>query len=103
MIESKFQADLIKELRDLGFVVLKNDANYLQGVPDLLLLFEDWWGMLEVKKNRNARRQPNQAYYVDLFDSMSFAAVIFPENKEEIIDAIQRSLRARRKARVPRR
>lgn len=92
MLESKFQAGLIKELKFIfpGCVVLKNDANYLQGFPDLLILFENKWAALEVKGDRNARTQPNQLYWVDQLDDMSYAAVIFPENKKEVIDDLFR-------------
>ena len=90
-MESKFQAKLIKELKQLfdGCVILKNDSAYLQGVPDLLVLYKDRWAMLEVKDSYFSARRPNQDYYIDLFDEMSFAAFIFPGNKEEILDELQ--------------
>lgn len=52
--------------------------------------------MLEVKVSAKAPQQPNQEYYVKVFDDMSFAAFIFPENEEEVLDALQRSFRADR-------
>ena len=96
--ESKFQSDLIKDLRDLfdGCVILKNDANYIQGFPDLLILFNNQWVALECKARANARHQPNQEYYVDMLDDMSYAAFIYPENKERILDAIQQTFGTRR-------
>lgn len=96
MLESQYQAKLIKKLEAMfeGCVILKNDANYRQGFPDLLILFNQNWAALEVKKNRTASHQPNQDYYVDILDSMSFAAFIYPENEEEVLDAIQHALRA---------
>lgn len=105
MRESRFQAELIDDLRDLlpGCIVLKNDANYLQGFPDLLILFRDRWATLEVKASLRAVRQPNQEYYVELLDGMSFSAFICPENKEEILHELQQALGARRPARVSRR
>ena len=88
MLESKFQANLIKELKDMfeGCIILKNDSGYIQGIPDLLILYRDKWASLEVKKSANAKRQPNQEYYVEKMDAMSFAAFIYPENKDDIID-----------------
>lgn len=105
MRESAFQAALIKEIEELlpGCVILKNDANYIQGFPDLLILFENRWAALEVKASRSAARQPNQDYWVDYLDNMSFAAFVYPENKEKILDAIQQALGARRKARLSQR
>ena len=98
MRESEFQASLIRELKSRfpGCIVLKNDANYIQGFPDLLLLVEDKWFALEVKATRRSSVQPNQEYYIDILDQMSFATFIYPDNKEEVIHEIQQSLRARR-------
>ena len=102
MIESKYQAYVIQELRHRfpGCVVLKNDTSYLQGVPDLLVLFKNKWAMLEVKAYEDAPVQPNQEYYVELFDSMSFAAFIYPENEEEVFHDLQQAFQPRRAARV---
>lgn len=96
--ESKFQADLIKDLKDMlpGCIVLKNDANYLQGIPDLIILYGTRWAALEVKANATASRQPNQEYYVERLDDMSFADFISPENREQVLDALQSALRSRR-------
>lgn len=51
MVESKFQAKLIKEIKKNfpGCVILKNDATYIQGFPDLLVLYKNRWACLEVK------------------------------------------------------
>ena len=96
--ENKFQADLIKELKQLfpGCMILKNDANYIQGIPDLTIFYNDRWAVLECKKNRTASLRPNQDYYVKKMDDMSFARFIYPENKEEIINELQQALRVRR-------
>lgn len=98
MRENKFQADLIKELykRFPDAIVLKNDPNYIQGIPDLLILYKKKWAVLECKVTSNASHQPNQDYYVDKMNRMSFAAFIFPENREEVLDALQSTLRPRR-------
>lgn len=107
MKESDFQHALIKELkiRFPGCIVLKNDASYIQGIPDLLILYEDRWAALEVKKSGTAKHRPNQEYWVDMMDAMSFASFIFPENKEETLDALEQSLqgRSRRSTRNARR
>ena len=88
--ENKFQAKLIKELKDLfpGCIVMKEDSSYLQGIPDLLVLYKDKWCSLECKKNANAKRQPNQEYYVDKMNEMSFSRFIYPENKDEVLDEL---------------
>ncbi len=92
MRESQFQARLIKELRRRfpGCVVLKNDANYIQGIPDLVVFYEARYAFLEVKASEESHHQPNQDYYVDKLDQMSFAAFVYPENQEEVLRALER-------------
>lgn len=96
MLESKFQADLIKDIKRMfpGCVVMKNDSSYIQGIPDLLVLYNDRWASLECKKSEGARKQPNQEYYVEKLDSMSFSRFIFPENKEEVLRELQSAFQA---------
>ena len=50
--ESAFQKGLINDLKKRfpGCMVLKNDPNYIQGIPDLLVLYEGRWAALECKK-----------------------------------------------------
>lgn len=90
-LERDFQAGLIKELKERfeGCMVLKNDSSYIQGIPDLLVLYKDQWAALEVKRSSSAKHRPNQQYYVDLMDEMSFSRFICPENKEEVLDELQ--------------
>lgn len=94
MKESAFQSGLIKEIKSRfpGSYVLKNDANYIQGFPDLLILHKDKWAALEVKKEAKAHHQPNQDYHVQALNDMSFASFIYPENKEEVLDAMEQAL-----------
>lgn len=101
MKESKFQSDLIKDLKERfpGSVVLKNDASYCQGVPDLIVLYKDKWATLECKKDKTSKHRPNQDYYVNKMNDMSFSAFIFPENREETLDALERTFKSRRKTR----
>lgn len=94
-LENRFQRELIKELKDLfpGCIVMKNDPDYIQGIPDLTILYGDRWATLECKRSEKARHQPNQDYYVDIMNEMSFSRFIFPENKEAILDELQSALR----------
>lgn len=87
MLENKFQAKLIREIKDMfpGCIVMKNDSSYIQGIPDLLILYENRWASLEVKKSSRASHRPNQNYYVEKMDDMSFSRFIYPENKEEVL------------------
>lgn len=90
-LESGFQSKLIKELKMIfeGCLVMKLDSGYIQGIPDLLILHRDKWAILECKKKANAKRQPNQEYYVDLLNRMSFSRFIYPENKDEVIQELK--------------
>lgn len=93
MLERDFQAGLIKEIKDLfpGCIVLKNDPQYLQGFPDLTILYRDRWAVLEVKKSKNARHRPNQDFYIQNANQMSYAAFIYPENKEAVLNELQQA------------
>lgn len=90
MLENKFKTKLISEIKDMfpGCMVMHLDPNEIQGIPDLLILFENKWAVLEGKKNARASARPNQHYYVDLMDRMSFASFIYPENKDEVLDEL---------------
>lgn len=99
-LESEFVPKLKEELYVLfpGCYILKLDSGQQQGIPDLLILFNDRWAILEVKRHRHASHKPNQEYFVETFNNMSFSAFIFPENKEEILDELQLAFGTRRQA-----
>lgn len=90
-LEREFQPTLIKELEYLfpGCLIQKNDANYRQGIPDLLILFGNRWALLEVKKSANEPPRPNQLWYVDWAKQNSFGAFIYPENKSDVLTALR--------------
>lgn len=107
--ESLFQHNLIKEIEDRfpNCMVLKNDPTYVQGIPDLLILWNKHWAMLEVKRSEaeclkciRTNDPPNQQYYVNLLDSMSYASYIYPENKEEVLDEMEQTFKPRRGSRL---
>ena len=79
-----------------GCIVLKNDANYIQGIPDLIVLFEDRWAALECKRSNRAATQANQKFYINKLNGMSFASFISPDNKDEVLDALQHAFRTYR-------
>lgn len=96
MRESKFQADLKKELKKMfpGCIVTKMDSGDIQGIPDLLVLYKDKWATLENKRSANASHRPNQEYYVDKMNDMSFSRFIYPENKEEVLNELRKTFGA---------
>ena len=95
MKESSFQSNLIKEIKDMfpGCIVTKNDSGYMQGIPDILILYKNKWATLECKKSLNANKQPNQEYYVERMNEMSFSRFICPDNKEEVLNDLQQAFR----------
>lgn len=101
MTENQYQAKLIKKIKSMfpGCVVLKNDSTYQQGIPDLTILWHDYWASLEVKPAGEFYAQPNQLHFIQKLDEMSFAAFIFPENEEEVLNALQQAFESPRRAR----
>ena len=95
-LERDFQAKLIKDIKKLfpGCMVMKTDPTYIQGIPDLLILFKNKWASLEVKKSICASKRPNQEYYVDKMNEMSFSKFICPENKEEVLDELRKAFKS---------
>lgn len=102
MRESDYQAGLVKRIKERfpGGVVLKNDAAYQQGILDFTLLYRQCWAALEVKPSIDAVLQPNQRHFVEKLDEMSFAAIICPENEEEVLTALEEAFASRGCARV---
>ncbi len=92
MLENRFKTNLIQDLKNLfpGCIVVHLDPNEIQGIPDLLVLYKDKWAALEGKKTANASVRPNQSYYVNKMNDMSYAAFVYPENKEEVLYEISR-------------
>ena len=97
-LESLFQSDLKKDLADIfpGCVIIKNNPNYQQGIPDLIILFRNKWAVLECKRSEADPYRPNQEYFLEFWNSMSFASVIHPPNYEEVLHALQAAFRTAR-------
>lgn len=96
--ENKFQPDMIEaiELEFPGCIILKNDPNYIQGIPDLTVLYKNKWATLECKRSINEPHRPNQDYYVNLMNRMSYSSFVYPENKEKVLHDLQCAFRTRR-------
>lgn len=74
-----------------GCMVIKNDPNYIQGIPDLLILYNDKWAALECKRSESASHRPNQEYYISKMDKMSFASFVYPENMEDVLNEMEQT------------
>lgn len=102
-LERDYQVGVLDRIKDMfpGCIILKNDSAYQQGIPDWTILWVDRWAFLEIKRSVDSVEQPNQRYFVELANEMCFGAFIYPENEEEVLDALQQAFRSRRKTRVP--
>lgn len=96
MRESKFQSNLVKELKLLfpGSYVLKLDPTNHRGIPDLLILFGKKWATLECKESSKASHRPGQNRNVEVMNDMSYSSFIYPENKEKVLNDLQELFRA---------
>ena len=99
MLESQYQSKLISKLKEMfpNAVILKTDPTYIQGFPDWTLLYEDKWAVLEMKKERGAHKQPNQEYYVDKLNRISFSRFVFPENRDEVFEDLDTFFKRKRR------
>lgn len=91
--ESKFQNELIKKIEERfpGCIVMKNDPSYIQGIPDLLILYGDKWASLECKREEHASHRPNQEYYILKMQEMSYASFVYPENEEDVLRELEQT------------
>jgi hypothetical protein len=96
--ENAYQGLIIRRLNKEypGAIVLKNDSSYMQGIPDVVIFYQDRWAMLEVKTSEDAPFEPNQEYYIEKLDEMSYASVVYPENEDEVFYELQHALCDRR-------
>lgn len=101
MLESQYQRELIPRIIERfggpdHCRVQINDPTLpgQQGIPDLTVYIDDRWALLEVKASEKSKLRPNQQYWVDRWSKTTFCAFIYPENEEEVLNALQRSSRA---------
>lgn len=89
--ENVYQRKLKKRIENMfeGSFVVKNDSSFIQGIPDLTVFYKNKYAILEVKRSANEPHRPNQDYYVDMFNGVSYAAFIYPENEKQIIKEME--------------
>lgn len=103
MREAEFQSNLIEKIELLlpGCLITKNDANYIQGLPDLTVFYRDRWAFLEVKASEKSRERPNQRYYIEKWSEHSFAAFVYPENETSILTALSQHMGRHAEVQLP--
>jgi len=101
MTENEYQQQLVQTIYDRlpgkpleDIIVIINDPNYIQGIPDLSVFYRPTglWAMLEVKTSAKAKERPNQRWYIENWGQTVFTAFIYPENEEEVLLALQSAL-----------
>lgn len=97
--ESKFVREQVRPDLERVFgnecKLIKQDPNTsFQGVPDYIFLCGKNWAALETKAKPKSERQPNQEYYVQQMNNMSFAAFANPDNWQEVLDGLQEAFGA---------
>ena len=90
MAESKFQKKFLDKVRERypGCMILKNDPCYIQGIQDWTVLYKKRWALLEMKDYEGAPVRPNQPYYVDKANSMSYSSFVYPENEDQVLQEL---------------
>lgn len=98
MAESEFKQRVFGRIRDRlpGCEIIRADTSHQQGMPDNFILWGPCWASLEFKASRTSSRRPNQKHYIQKLDDMSFAAFVYPENEDEVLDALEQAFRASR-------
>ena len=88
-----FKEKLVKKLKSLypGCIIISMDPQEHPGIPDLLILYNNKWVALETKRSKTAAHRPNQDWYVAKMKDMSYAAFIFPENEEAVLNEIRQT------------
>ena len=88
--ESRFQHEVIQELEERlpGCVVMKNATGLKDGFPDISVYRGRNWAMLECKRSESESHRPNQDWWVERLNDMSFASFIYPENRGEVLDSV---------------
>jgi hypothetical protein len=88
--EREYQPHVIERLQTEfpGGIVMKNDAGYRQGYPDLIFTYGKTIH-LETKRDIESSYRPNQTYYINLINEQGgFARTIRPENEDEVFKEI---------------
>ena len=84
-LESSFERALIKKIKELFPDAIVTKLLNKQGIPDRLILYKDKWATLEFKRSEDAPHRPNQDWYVDKMNNMSFSRFVYPENRDEVL------------------
>lgn len=94
MKEADFQSKIIKYLRSKKCFVWKmqQNATTQAGVADIFFCIEGFYGFIEVKKSKSAKRRPGQKEFIEKMDGWSWARIVWPgecwENTKKELEEI---------------
>lgn len=89
MREADYQKKVIDKIkaRYPNCDILKNNSAYIQGIPDWSVIQGHKHAYLEIKIEKNAKKQPNQEYYIKKANnSGGFGRFVYPENENEVLN-----------------
>lgn len=94
--EKDFQSKIAKWLRERKCFVWKMQQNATTrvGISDLFFCKEGFYGFIEVKKTKSAKRRPGQEEFVKKMNEWSWAKVVWPgdcweETKKELEELLK--------------
>lgn len=95
-MEKKVQTRLIKYLKKKGCYVIKTQVDgrglVPVGCPDVIALYEGWWGGFECKGSAKAKFQPLQEVTIEKLNNWSIAMVVHPDNIDDVISQLEMML-----------
>lgn len=78
-----FEDTFISSLRKLGYRVERSEKGAA------FILKEGFWGMIEFKKSKNAKKRPGQQENVDWANENSYGTFCYPENRDEVYNYLK--------------
>lgn len=73
-----FEDTFISSLRKLGYRVERSEKGAA------FIFKEGFWGWLEFKKSKNAKKRPGQQQNIDWANENSWGSFVYPENAKEV-------------------
>ena len=95
--ETKFKKMFKKKLKRLypECIIVEADPTYFWSVPDVYFFLGSFWAALEFKRTEGSSRRPNQEYWVEVLDKMSFARFVYPGVEEEVLSELEAAIQNR--------
>lgn len=89
-MEAKTQKKLIQYLKRKGCYVIKTKPGpgTPVGCPDVIALYEGWWGAFEIKADAKSRFTPLQKDTIKKFNDWSMAWIVHSENIDDVISEL---------------